>query len=237
MVRCHRCSPCLRCTWGSLSEQRNLAELIASEAPIGSRRALAITLAVVDELIDLTRNGRNPSRFSPALVNLGNDGSVSFDLADSPPDDEEWSDVPRSARPSECAAAVGQTLFELLMARPPVDSSDAFEPGITSKLTPALSALIVRSVSDSPAQWPTLDLWAATIAPQARGSATSAPPARQRRDRRRTVLSIALLVVLAAITVLVISQASGWWDNATRDEGSLASEHHVAGIQPARATS
>jgi hypothetical protein len=196
---------------------------------------------MVDELIDMTRNGRDPTRFSPAQVNLGNDGSVRFDFADTAVEtaagDEEWSDVSRSARPSECAAAVGQTLFELLMARPPVDSSDAFEPGVTSKLTPALSALIVRSVSDSPAQWPTLELWAATLTPQVGGAATPAPPSRQRRDRRRTVISVVLLVVLAAITVLVISQASGWWDNATSDEGSLSVDPYFRGPQPTRAMS
>ncbi|MGB3410087.1 MAG: hypothetical protein WBA45_02725 [Microthrixaceae bacterium] len=222
-----------------MSDQRNLAELIASEAPVGSRRALAITLAMVDELIDLTRNGQNPSRFSPTQVDLGIDGSVSFDFVDANAgfDDEEWSEVPRSARPSECAASVGHALFELLMARAPVDSSDAFEPGITSKLTPALSSLIVRSISDSPTQWPTLDLWAATLAPQVRGSATPPPPARERRDRRRRVISVALLVLLAAISVLVISQAAGWWNNATRDEGSISVELHLAGIHSERATS
>ncbi|HTO01124.1 MAG TPA: hypothetical protein VL068_10655 [Microthrixaceae bacterium] len=209
---------------------------------------MAITLAIVEELIDAADGaargphgyqGHNSAlkQFYPALVHLHDDGSVAIETARTGPSasidamsgsPDEWTDVPPRSRPSGAAASVGAVLFELLMARPPLDASDAFEPGITSALPPEVSALLVRSVSDSPAQWPTLDNWAATLGAQAGGSAAPTPLSRRRRDRRRSLIAAVVLLTLAALTVLVISRVPGWWDDATRDEGS----HAVFGAAP-----
>lgn len=183
------------------------------------RRALAITKAIVDELVDLADNRRIVERFRTDQVRLSGDGSVEFDR-----DLTVRVDQADTSEPSTCAASVGLVLFELLMARAPISSADAFEPGITSALPPELSALIVRSVSDTAAQWPTLDNWVDSLTPNVGGAATPKPPERQRRDRRRAVVSVVLLVILAAITILVVTWAPGWWDNTGSDEGSLGTQ-------------
>ncbi len=193
---------------------------MATEAPIAPRRALAITLALVEELIDLSKDRLGVTKFDPTQVRVGGDGSVSFDA-----NIRYRADEVATSESSECASSVGLVLFELLMARAPISSADAFEPGITSTLSAELSALIVRSVSDSATQWPTLDLWSAALKAAVGGAATSTPPSRARRDRRRRAVAVIALLLLALITIVVVVSVPGWWDTATRDEGSL-------GLQP-----
>lgn len=206
-----------------MSEQQSLAELIRTDAPVNPRRALAVALSLVDELIDLSRRGRKVTGFRPDQVWLSGDGSVSFDV-----DICSAARETATASPSESAASVGAVLFELLMARAPISSADAFEPAITSSLPPTLAALIVRSVSDSAGQWPTLDLWADALGAAIGGGAVPTPPIRVRRDRRRAFVAVALLAVLAAITVIVVTLAPGWWNSATTDEGSLTDQSSLA---------
>ena len=198
---------------GHHGRARTMDELIAADAPLPPGRALALMVAVTRTVAALDPE-RAPSRLEADQVRLHEDGSVSFEV----PRRDEPAGSP--APEPELGASIGRLLFALLAGRPPVGRDDAFEPTLRAALAPSTCALIARSASEAPGQWPDVEEWTTELAHVAGTIAPPLPAPERRRARRRRALLVGALVLLALVSILVVWLAPRWWDAAT-DERSL----------------
>ncbi|MDQ2678213.1 MAG: hypothetical protein M3Y51_05670 [Actinomycetota bacterium] len=193
---------------------RTVAEVIASDAPVPAGRALAIMTAV-SRSVGALDPAVAPARLTPEQVRLHEDGSVSLPAA-------EREEPPGVSPPEpELGASIGRLLFALLVGRAPIDREDGFEPALRAALPTSTCALIARSASEAPGQWPTVDDWTAELTRVAGALAPPVPAPEQRRVRRRRIALVAALALLVAVSLVVVWSAPRWWDSATDDEGSL----------------
>lgn len=205
--------------------RHSLAELIEREAPVPARRSAALLAAVVRDAGRLgADHGEGPGTgFDAARVELVADGSVH--IAGPPPDGPAAGpSVPTEA---SAGASIGRLLFELLVGRGPLDRDDALHPHLVDSLPPQVVALVARSCSDTPTQWPTLAEWEPALRELAGGQLMAEPPRlRARRRRRRAVIAVAL-AVLAAVSAVVVLSAPRWWAAVTTEEGLVVGRSHV----------
>ncbi|MEI2700427.1 MAG: hypothetical protein V9E94_19615 [Microthrixaceae bacterium] len=200
------------------ARRQTLAHLAASQAPLRPRRAAAIMLAVVDEVL------HTPHRF--ALSALGSDrveldehGAIHMATIDPGGTGPSVGSDSSGWEPDQLGADVGKLFFLLLVGRPPRGSEDAFEPHLRSALNDELVSLVARSCADSPGQWPDAADWRAPLERFA-GSASPGPPPHRLRARRRRSLVLAIaMAALIAVTLVVLLLTPRWWDQATSDEG------------------
>jgi len=188
---------------------RPLQDLVATEAPLPARRAAAVLLSVARGMRSEQLHGRDPGPLRSADVILHDDGSV--DLRPSGTTDP---DPPDPDRPGPAGASLGRLLFELLVGRPPLDRADALEPAITDTLEPADCALVARSCSEAPGQWPSVDEWVDALTRIAGSQAPPPAPAERARQRRRIRLIGAGLAALALASVLSLVLTPVWWRGA-----------------------
>ena len=193
---------------------RTVAEVIADDAPVAAGRALAI-MAAVSRTVAASDPDRAPTRLTAEQVRLHEDGSVSLDLAGAASARAGTDDEP------ELGASIGRLLFALLVGRPPFDREEAFEPALRAALPASTCALIARSASEAPGQWPTVGDWTDELTRVAGPLAPPLPVPERRRARRRRVTLLAALVLLVVVSAVVVWLAPRWWDAAT-DEGSIA---------------
>ncbi len=186
--------------------RRTLAELVDAEAPLPPTRAAAVMTAVVRALAAGPAHGEQVTDLMAESVILSEDGSAT---------------VTSGAAPDGVAAGagVGRLLFQLLVGRRPFATDDAFEPHVTNSFPPSTVALLSRSFSDSPGQWPAVADWAAELSRIAGAHAPAEPPRVVAARRRRQVLIALALALLVLISVTVVLLAPGWWDAATDEEG------------------
>jgi hypothetical protein len=151
-------------------------------------------------------------------VVIGADGTIRFER----PTDRS-AEGPDAAPEPEAGAAIGRLLFELLVGRPPLGRDDAFEPTLFAELGATLCALLARSFSDSPGQWPDASTWRSALEAHTRGLAPPPPPSVVRKERRRRVLIALGVALLALVTVVTLVLAPRWWD-AT--EGGAPADRH-----------
>ena len=197
---------------------RTVAEVIADDAPVAAGRALAIMAAVTRTATALDPD-RAPTRLTADQVRLHEDGSVSLDAARA----DIGSPATGSPDESELGASIGRLLFALLVGRPPFDREEAFEPTLRAALPASTCALIARSASEAPGQWPTVDDWTDELTNVAGPLTPPLPAPERRRARRRRIILLAALALLAAVSVVVVWLAPRWWDAAT-DEKSIGSD-------------
>lgn len=205
---------------------RTVADVIADDAPVATGRALAIMAAIARTVAALDP-GRAPHLLTAERVRLHEDGSVSLDVD---PIGGEAGATGRGAGPTdasgppqagELGASIGRLLFALVVGRPPFDREEAFEPAVRAALPASTCALIARSASQAPGQWPTVEDWTDELTRIAEPLAPPLPATERRRARRRRVTLLAALVLLVVVSTVVVWLAPRWWDAAT-DEGSLA---------------
>ncbi len=202
--------------------RRSLADLTEQEAPVPVRRAAALLAAVArDAERAVAGHGEGPGTgFDASQVQLVADGSVRITGA-----------VPRG-RPGapdapSAGASVGRLLFELIIGRVPQGRDDAVEPHLVESLPPHVVALVVRSCSDTPTQWPALADWEPVLRELAGGQLMDEPRRdRSRRRRRRAMIAVAV-AVLAAISLAVVLLAPRWWADATTEEGLYVGRTHL----------
>ena len=119
---------------------------------------------------------------------------------------------------------------DLLQARRKLEAvgrDDAVEPHLVESLPPHVVALMVRSCSDTPTQWPTLADWEPVLRELAGGQLMDEPRRdRSRRRRRRAMIAVAL-AVLAAISLAVVLLAPRWWATVTSEEGLCVGRTHL----------
>ncbi len=191
---------------------RTLAAVIAEEAPVSPRRALALAAGVTRSLSALDA-ATAPSVVTADEIELHEDGTIRYVAEpDRPPSGDE---------DPELGAAVGRFLHALLTGREPLGREDAHEPALVAALPSSTCALIARSASEAPGQWPSLAEWSVELAAVAGAVAPPPPESEIRRRRRRRTVLTAALVALVALSAIVVWLAPGWWDDAT-DEGSIA---------------
>ena len=210
-----------------------MAEVIASDAPVPAGRALAIMTAVSRTAGSLDPDSA-PTRVTPDQVRLHEDGSVSLSGAAHSVEADHSTGPPPEP---ELGASIGRLLFALLVGREPVDREDAFEPALRAALPPSTCALIARSASEAPGQWPDVEEWTAELTRVAGALAPPVPAPERRRLRRRRGVLVAALVLLGALSVVVVWSAPRWWDSATDDEGSLPPAGPAPVVQLLRASS
>lgn len=205
--------------------RRSLAEVVDAEAPVPARRACSIMVAVARELAAGEQAGWDRGSLDAARVQLARDGSV--EVLGEPgarlhaPDPGD----PEAPRPGTAAgASIGRLLFELLTGRPPLGRDDAFEPVVTATLSRDVCALLARSFSDAPGQWPDAATWRDALESQVGPMAPPLPPAVVNRLRRRRLLLIAGVVLLVAATLVVLLLAPAWWDSATEGAAALVDQ-------------
>lgn len=192
---------------------RTLADVIATEAPLPTGRALALMVAV-SRAVDRLDPAVAPRCIEPDDVVLSVDGTVSLPAADL--------SAASAGTDSELGASIGRMLFALLVGRRPLERDDAFEPSVRAVLPPSTCALIARSASEAPGQWPDVAEWTCELTRVAGALAPPVPaPERRRSRRRRSALTVAMVLLVVASVVLVLL-APRWWDSANDDEGSLA---------------
>ncbi len=180
--------------------------MVRDEAPLAPRRAASVLVAVCRELELLTSSGTAVTDLSAGRIELAGDGSARIE--------------PGAARTGVAAGAgVGRLLFELLVGRPPLGAEDAFEPHLTSTLPASTVALLARSCSDAPGQWPSVADWSAELARVAGGQAPAEPPQRTAARRRRRTAVVLAVVALVVLSVVVVALAPRWWDDATSEDG------------------
>lgn len=190
---------------------RSVSDLARSEAPLEPTRAAALTLAIA-EAADYTPPGIDvPEQLAPDTIHLEPDGSIRLT-----PTAGSYEAGPAST--GAVGAAVGRAHHLLLVGRVPSDAADAFEPYLLSRLPATQCALIARSCSSSPAQWPGVTEWVQELSEFCGGDRLALPPERQRRERRsrRTARAAVALVVLGTAAVLWL--APRWL--AASSEGS-----------------
>lgn len=186
------------------------------------RRAAALLVAVVRDAGRLSaEHGEGPGTgFDASAVQLVADGSVR--ITGAVPGGRH--DAP--AGPS-AGASVGRLLFGLLVGRVPLGRDDAVEPHLVESLPPHVVALMVRSCSDTPTQWPTLADWEPVLRELAGGQLMDEPRRdRSRRRRRRAMVAVAV-AVLAAISLAVVLLAPRWWATVTSEEGLCVGRTHL----------
>lgn len=213
--------------------RRTLASLAAEEAPLSPRRAAAVMVAVVRELERRDAAGPTDDPLRADDVVLAADGSVQVAGDGRPSGDGDRSGV-------SAGAAVGRMLFLLLVGRPPLGPDDAFEPHLRASLPAPAVALLARSCSPAPGQWPSVHDWAEPLADLAGGQAPPRPAAEVARLRRRRRLVAVAVVALLVISAVVVLLAPRWWDAATTDEsghGLAGPPHTSVALPQPRATS
>lgn len=192
--------------------ERRLSDVIETEAPVQVGRALAIMVAV-SRAVGALDPASVPARIEADDVRLREDGSVALDPSVAPRADGDE---------AEAGASLGRLLFALLVGRRPLHRDDAFEPSLRAELPPSTCALIARSASNAPGQWPSVEQWTDELTHVAGPHAPALPPPERRRVRRRRAVLAAALVVLAVASIVAVWLAPSWWDGATDSEGSLA---------------
>jgi hypothetical protein len=193
---------------------RSLASLVADEAPVPVRRAVAVMLAVALAAQRAQASGTAVGAVSSEDVTVHADGSVDLATTETSSSAPMWSsEAVASAAPGPGGAAIGRLLFELLVGRAPLGREDAFEPAITEALPAEACALMARSCSDAVAQWPSVDDWVRSLEGVAGGQAAPLPPAVVSRDRTRRALLAAGVVALAAASIGSVLMAPTWWDH------------------------
>lgn len=200
------------------ARRRSLASLVHDEAPLGARRAAAVLVPVARELARPRAPGDVPhTDVSSSRVLLGEDGSVRIDGRGAPDG-------------VSAGAGVGRLLFELLVGRPPLSADDAAEPHLQASLAPSTVALLLRSCTDAPGQWPSVEDWQHELARIAGPMSPPLPPDQVVAHRRRARWIAVALVALVLISVAVLVLAPRWWDTATED-GALGAAA-PSGAQP-----
>ena len=223
---------------------RTVAEVIADDAPVAAGRARAIMAAVTRTTAALDP-GRAPIRLTADQVHLHEDGSVSLDAdtgalgaggegTGAEGARSEGTGAPGIGADSELGASLGRLLFALLVGRPPFDREEAFEPALRAALPASTCALIARSASEAPGQWPTVDDWADELTSVAGPLAPPLPAPERRRARRRRIILLAALALLAVVSVVVVWLAPRWWDAATDEESSGSEAPALSQVAPSQ---
>jgi hypothetical protein len=167
-----------------------------------------VLVPVARELARPPAQGDSPhTDVSSSRVLLGEDGSVHIDGRGAPDG-------------VSAGAGVGRLLFELLVGRPPLSADDAAEPHLQASLGPSTVALLLRSCTDAPGQWPSVEDWQHELALVAGAMSPPPPPDQVAAHRRRARWIAVALVVLVLISTAVVVLAPRWWDAAT-DAGAL----------------
>jgi hypothetical protein len=187
------------------ARRRSLASLVHDEAPLGARRAAAVLVPVARELARPRAPGDAPDTdVSSSRVVLGEDGSVRIDGTGAPDG-------------VSAGAGIGRLLFELLVGRPPLSADDAAEPHLQASLAPSTVALLLRSCTDAPGQWPSVEDWQHELARIAGPMSPPPPPDQVAAHRRRARWIAVALATLVLISVAVLVLAPRWWDAATEE--------------------
>lgn len=189
------------------SEVRRLDELVRSEAPLGSRRAASVMVAVAREAARLEAAGRPVGPIGAEQVRLCADASVVLEPG-------------ATSHEGAGGASLGALLFELLTGRPPLGREDAYEPAVIASLSPTLRALMARSLSDAPGQWPTAQEWSDSLEAEVGGLAPPLAPRAAARELRRRRLVVLGMAVLLAASLAAVLLAPRWLDSL--DEGASA---------------
>lgn len=188
-----------------LTRRRTLQDLARCDAPLSAHRAAAVLVPVA---VELERHPRAPdgAPVGSEQVELAEDGSVRVhvDRASGPVDD------------TAAGASLGRWLFELLVGRAPLSGEDAFEPHLRRHLPAHVVALMARSCSDAPGQWPSVAQWRVELERLAGAQAAPPPPDQLRRERRRRVVVALALALLVVACLAVVLLAPAWWDGATQ---------------------
>lgn len=199
------------------ARRQSLAALAAEEAPLRPRRAAAVILAVLDEVLQTPL--ASGSSLEADQVVLDEHGAIHIPAVDPArmvgPDQSD----PRSSELDQRGADVGRLFFLLLLGRPPRGSEDAFEPHLLSELSEDLVSLVARACSPSPGQWPDLHEWTQPLEKFAGAVSPGLPPHRRRAQRRRRLAVGIAMAALIAVTLAVLLLTPRWWDTATSDEG------------------
>jgi hypothetical protein len=202
--------------------RRSLADLTEQDAPVPVRRAAALLAAVArDAEGAVAGHGEGPGTgFDASQVLLVADGSVRITGA--------ATGGRHGARAAPSAgASVGRLLFELLVGRAPLGRDDAVEPHLIESLPPHVVALVARSCSDTPTQWPALADWEPVLGELAGGQLMDEPRRRRARRRRRRATIAVAVAVLAAISLAVVLLAPRWWATVTTEEGLCVGRTHL----------
>ena len=201
------------------ARRRSLATLVHDEAPLGARRAAAVLVPVAHELArPLPPGDAPPTDVTSSRVLVGEDGSALIEGRGAPDG-------------VGAGASIGRLLFELLVGRPPLSAEDAAEPHLQASLPPSTVALLLRSCTDAPGQWPSIEEWQHELARIAGPMSPPPPPAQVAAHRRRARWIAVALLVLVLISVAVLVLAPRWWDAAT-DDGALGAVERSVVAQP-----
>lgn len=187
---------------------RSLALTARVEAPLRPRRAAALILAIAEHI----QHVEGPEGIDTAMmptadeVLLHADGRVEMPLRDQPESD--------ATAPSP-GSVIGRWYHLLLVGREPLTPSDGFEPHLRATLGDEQCALLARSASPSPGQWPTVAEWIEVLEGFCGGQRPPRPAQLRRSRRRSRVAAGALLALVTTATVIVLALAPGWWNDAT----------------------
>lgn len=198
------------------ARNQRLSDVVELDAPLPGSRAMALTAAIARTVATLDPTD-SPARLDPSEVVLHDDGTVTV---------APRAGAARCTDPadSELGASIGRMLFTLLVGRAPLSRDEGYEPALRAALPMTTCALVARSASDAPGQWPSPEEWVAELARVAAAHAPPPPPAERRRNRRRRQVLVAALIALVAASLAAAVLAPRWWDDATDDgrEGALA---------------
>lgn len=208
-------------TGDARTDRRSLQDVVDTEAPVPPARATAIAVAVARHLESLESAGLDAGSVDASRVLLAADGSVAITGVGGGrrPDADE---AGGGTLGTEGGASVGRLLFELLTGRPPLGREDAHEPAVTTALTPELCALLARSFSDAPGQWPDAHTWRCALESEIGGLAPPLTPRQAATARRRRVLVALGMAVLVTATVVILLLAPRWWDSLSEESQAPA---------------
>lgn len=196
----------------SAGRARRLSDVVDRDAPLPGARAMALVAAVA-RTVEAMDPAAAPIRLDPSEVLLHDDGAVVVVAG-------AESVACADAADSELGASIGRMLFALLVGRAPLSRDEGYEPVLRAALPLTTCALVARSASDAPGQWPSPQEWVDELDRVAGAHTPPLPPVEQRRRRRRRTLLVAALLTLAAVSLAAALLAPTWWDDAT-DEGAV----------------
>lgn len=183
-----------------------VSDLALAEAPLDPRRAAATMLAVAETAAFDPPPIAVPAQLSACQMHLAPSSSVHLTPS-------YGAGAPSLAVSSAAAgAAVGRAYHLLLVGRAPSSNVDAFEPYLVGAIPPSQCALIARSASESPAQWPDVTEWVDALTGFCGNQRLAAPAALLRRQRATRIRARVAIVVVVVATAAVMLLAPRWLD-------------------------